>query len=56
MNNNEPYLPSLITESDSQYATRSTRSWKLQLFEHNRSADEKFSIMLQPNYGIIYIS
>ena len=41
MDNSEPYLPSLITEPDSQNATRSTSSYKFRLPEHNRSADEK---------------
>ena len=62
IDNSESYLPSLITESDSQHATRSVSSYKFRLPEHNRSADEdcfyyakNVSIMLQPNYGIIYI-
>ena len=40
--NSEPYLPSLITESDSQQVTRSASSYKFWLPEHNRSADEDF--------------
>ena len=55
MDNSEPYLPLLITESDSQHATRSASSYKFRLPEQNRSADEYVSIMLQPNYEIIYI-
>ena len=41
MDNSEPYLPSLITESDSQHATRTASSYKFRLLEHNRSADEE---------------
>ena len=41
MNNSEPYLPSLITESDSQHATRTASSFKFRLLEHNRSADKE---------------
>ena len=42
MDDSEPYLPSLITESDSQHATHSASSYKFQLPEHNRSADKEF--------------
>ena len=41
VDNSEPYLPSLITESDSQHATHSASSYKFRLREHNRSADEE---------------
>ena len=37
----EPYLPSLITESDGQHTNRSASSYKFRLPEHNRSADEE---------------
>ena len=41
MDNSKPYLPSLITESDSQHATRSTSSYEFQLPEYNRLAGEE---------------
>ena len=41
MDNSEPYLPSLITESDSQHATHSASSYMFRLPEYYRSADEE---------------
>ena len=41
MDNSEPYLPSLIIESDSQHAIRSVSSYKFRLPEHNRSDDKE---------------
>ena len=41
MDNSESYLPSLVTESVSEHATRSASSYKFQLPENNRSAGEE---------------
>ena len=41
MVNSEPYLPELITESNNQHATRSASSFKFQLPDHSRSANEE---------------
>ena len=41
MDNSESYLPSLITEFDSQHATCSASSYKFRPPEHDMSADEE---------------
>ena len=56
MNNSKPHLPSLITESDSQYTTRSAAiATSFDYLNTIGQLMKNISIMLQPNYGIIYI-